>query len=79
LTNAGQRARRFTEQVPWDVENREASAFLRMGFKICRDKNLDGLVAGLDFDRDRCIAEIDFVSATIFSPDDREAFTSCSP
>ena len=35
------------------------------------DKNLDGLVAGVGFDADRCIAEIDFVSATIISPDDR--------
>jgi len=42
-----------------------------MGFKICLNKNLDGLVAGVDFDADRCIAEIDFVSATIISPDDR--------
>jgi hypothetical protein len=50
-----------------------------MGFKICLNKNLDGLVAGVDFDADRCIAEIDFVSATIVSPDDsREAFTSPS-
>jgi len=42
-----------------------------MGLKICLDKNLDGLVAGVDFDADRCIAEIDFVSATNLSPDDR--------
>jgi len=37
-----------------------------MGFKICLNKNLDGLVAGVDFDPDWCIAEIDFVSATLF-------------
>src|SRR5438552_2954833 len=60
-----------TEQVPWNVEDREASAFLRIGFKICLNKNLDSLVAGVDFDADWCIAEIHFVSATIPSPDDR--------
>jgi hypothetical protein len=37
-----------------------------MGFRICLIKNLDGLVAGVDFDAVRCIAEIDFVSATFF-------------
>jgi hypothetical protein len=36
-----------------------------MGLKICLNKNFDGLVTGVDFDADRGIAEIDFVSATI--------------
>jgi hypothetical protein len=76
---SGSRARRLTEQVPWDVEYREATALLRMGLEICLDKNLDGLIAGVDFDADRCIAEIDFVSATILSPDDRvRRFSPCS-
>ena len=42
-----------------------------MGLKIRLDKNLDGLVAGVDFDADWCIAETHFVSATILSPNDR--------
>ena len=72
MTNAGQpRSRRPTKQVPWDVENGEAAAFLGMGLKICLNKNFDGLVTGVDFDADRGIAEIGFVSATIVSPDDR--------
>jgi hypothetical protein len=62
----GSRARRLTEQVPWDVENREPSAFFRIGIEICLNKKFDGLVAGVDFDADRCIAKIHLVSATIF-------------
>ena len=42
-----------------------------MGLKICLNKNFDSLVTGVDFDADRGIAEIGFVSATIVSPDDR--------
>ena len=49
----------------------EATAFLRMGLKVGLDKNLDGLVAGVNFDADRCIAEIDFGPPTVVSPDDR--------
>jgi hypothetical protein len=79
LTTPGSRARRLTEQVPWDVENREAAAFLRMGLKICLNKNLDGFIAGVDFDADRCIAEIHFVSATILSPDDRVRHLRLAP
>ena len=41
-----------------------------MGLKICLDKNLDCLVAGVDFDANWCVTEIDLVSATIVSPDD---------
>jgi hypothetical protein len=37
-----------------------------MSLEICLKKNFDGLVTGVDFDADRGIAEIDFVSATIF-------------
>jgi hypothetical protein len=57
--------------VPWDVEKDEAAAFLGMGLKIGLDKNLDGLVAGVNFDADRCIAEIDFVPTTIVSTNNR--------
>jgi hypothetical protein len=64
----GSLARCLTEQVPWDIEQDEAAAFLGMGLKIGLDKNLDGLVAGVNFDPDRGIAEIDFVPTTIVSP-----------
>lgn len=39
---------------------------LRMGFKICFDKYLNRLFAGIDFDTNWCIAKIHFGSATIF-------------
>jgi hypothetical protein len=61
----------MAEQVPWDVEQSEASASLRMGLKIGLDKDLDGFVAGVNFDADRGIAEIDFVPATIVSTNNR--------
>jgi hypothetical protein len=57
--------------VPWDVEKGETSASLGMGLKIGLDKDLDSLVAGVNFDADRCIAEIDFVPTTIVSSKDR--------
>jgi hypothetical protein len=57
--------------VAWDIEKDEAAAFLGMGLKIGLDKNLDGFVAGVNFDADWFIAEIDFVPATIVCSDDR--------
>jgi hypothetical protein len=69
----GSLARCLAEQVPWDVEKDEAAAFLGMGLKIGLDKNLDGLVAGVNFDADRRIAEIDFVPPTIVSPAEPKA------
>jgi len=37
-----------------------------MGLKICLNKNFDSLVTGVDFDADRGIAEIDFLSRPLF-------------
>jgi hypothetical protein len=42
-----------------------------MGLKIGLHENLDGLVAGVNFDADWCIAEIDFVPPTIVSTNNR--------
>jgi hypothetical protein len=42
-----------------------------MGLKIGLDENLDGLVAGVNFDADRRIPEIDFVPTTIVSTNNR--------
>jgi hypothetical protein len=36
-----------------------------MGLEIGLYKNLDGLIAGGDFDPDRSIAEVEFVATTI--------------
>jgi len=69
----GSFARCLAEQVPWDVEKDETSASLGMGLKIGLDKNLDGFVAGVNFDADRCIAEIDLVPTTIASPAEPQA------
>ena len=63
--------RRLAKQVPCDIEKDAAAAFFGMGLEIGLDKNLDCLVAGMDFDTDRRIAEIDFVPATIVSSKDR--------
>ncbi len=54
-----------------DIEKDEAAAFFGMRLKIGLDKNLDGLVAGMDFDADRRIAEIDFEPTTIVSSKNR--------
>jgi len=48
-------------------------------FKICLDKNLDGFLAGMNFDAYRRVAQIHFVSATILSPHNRvRHFSSAS-
>jgi hypothetical protein len=57
----------FTEEVTWDVENRKPPPFLRVRLEIRLDEDLDGLLAGVYFEADRCIAEIHFMSATALS------------
>jgi hypothetical protein len=57
----------FTEEVTWDVENRKTPPFLRVRLEIRLDEDLDGLLAGVYFEADRCIAEIHFMSATALS------------
>ena len=42
-----------------------------MRFKVCLDKNLDGFLAGIDFDAHRRTAKIHFVPPTILSSDNR--------
>ena len=54
-----------------DIDYRKTSPFFCVRFKICLHKNLDGLLAGIDFDAYRRVAKIHFVSPTVLSPDDR--------
>jgi hypothetical protein len=49
------------------LKHNEASAVGRIGFPICLNKNLDDLVAGMDFDADGSILEIYMVPTTIFA------------
>ena len=51
----------FTEEVTWDVENRKPPPLFRVRLEIRLDKDLNGLLAGMHFDADRCIAEIHFI------------------
>jgi hypothetical protein len=64
------RARSFTKQVAGNVDCREAPPLFGMRLKICLDEYFDRLFAGVDFNTNRRITEIYFVSATILSPDD---------
>ena len=49
----------IAEKVQVQCKNRKASSLLRMRLEICLDQDLDGLFAGINFDTDRRIAEID--------------------
>jgi hypothetical protein len=64
------RARSFTKQMAGNVDYRKAPPLFRMRLKVCLDEYFDRLFAGVDFNADRRIAKIHFVSATILSPDD---------
>jgi len=50
-----------------------------MRLKIRLDKDLDGFLAGVHFDADRCIAEIDLVPATALPSDNRVRHLSHTP
>jgi hypothetical protein len=63
--------RSLTEQVEGDVDYRKTTPFFCVGFEIGLHKNLDGLLAGKDFDAYRRVAKIHFVSPTILSSDNR--------
>ena len=40
----------LAEEVAWDVDQRKTSSFFSVRFKICLHKNLDGFLAGVNFD-----------------------------
>jgi hypothetical protein len=64
------RPRSFTKQVAGNADYREAPPLFRMRLKIRLDEYFDRLFARVDFNANRRIAKIHFVSATILSPDD---------
>jgi hypothetical protein len=61
----------FAEKVARDIDYRKAASLLCAGFEICLNEDLDGLLAGINFDADRRIAEVYLVSAAVAPPDDR--------
>jgi hypothetical protein len=72
LRGASCRSRRsFAEKVARDIDYRKASSLFCAGFEICLNEDLDGLLAGINFDADWRITEIYLVSASIAPSDDR--------
>src|SRR6202023_145018 len=60
----------FTKQVAWKVEKLEAPTLLRERLEIRLDENLDSLVAGINLDTNRRVAEIDLVASSVCSAND---------
>jgi hypothetical protein len=80
LGGASCRSRRsFAEKVARDIDDRKASSLFCAGLEICLNKDLDGLLAGINFDADRRITEIYLVSATVAPPDDRMRHFCATP
>jgi len=69
----------FAEKVARDIDYRKASSLFCAGFEICLNEDLDGLLAGINFDADRRITEIYLVSATVAPPDDRMRHFCATP
>jgi hypothetical protein len=67
------------KKMPWNVENREASTLFCEAFKICLNEDLDGLLAGVNFDPDRRITEIHLMSATVTPSDNRMRHFNATP
>jgi hypothetical protein len=80
LGGASCRSRRsFAEKVARDIDDRKASSLFCAGLEICLNKDLDGLLAGINFDADRRITEIYLVSVTVAPPDDRMRHFCATP
>ena len=54
-----------------DIDYGKASPVFRVRFEVCFYKNLDRLLAGMNFDPYRRVFKIHFVSATVLSSDNR--------
>jgi hypothetical protein len=65
--------------VARDVDYRKASSLFCARFEICLDKDLHGLLAGLNFGANRRITKIYLVSATVVPPDDRMRHFCATP
>jgi hypothetical protein len=61
----------FAKQVAWNVEKGEAPTLLWEHLGIRLDEILDGLFAGINLDTNRRVAEIDLVSSSVLSSNDR--------
>jgi hypothetical protein len=80
LGSASGRSRRsLAEKMAGDIDYRKASSLFCAGFEICPHEDLDGLLAGINFDADRRITEIYLMSATVAPPDDRMRHFCATP
>jgi hypothetical protein len=61
----------LAEQVAGDIDDRKAPTLFRFCFVICFDKEFDRLVAGVHFDAERRVSEVDFVTPVVFASQDR--------
>ena len=52
------------------VEKGKAPTLFRKRLEIGLDENLDGLVAGMNFDTNRCVAKVNLVAASVLSSND---------
>ena len=55
---SGRSRRSLAEKMAGDIDYRKASSLFCAGFEICLHEELDGLLAGINFDADRRITEI---------------------
>jgi hypothetical protein len=76
---SGRSRRSLAEKMAGDIDYRKASSLFCAGFEICLHEDLDGLLAGINFDADRRITEIYLVSATVAPPDDRMRHFCATP
>ena len=60
---------RFAEKVARDIEDRKPPTLFGMRLKVCLDEYLHRFLAGVHFDPERRIAEINLVAATVPSSD----------
>jgi hypothetical protein len=76
---SGRSRRSLAEKMAGDIDYRKSSSLFCAGFEICLHEDLDGLLAGINFDADRRITEIYLVSATVAPPDDRMRHFCATP
>jgi hypothetical protein len=57
--------------MAWDVDYRKPPMLLWMGLKIRLDEDLYGLLAGVHFHSDRCVAKIYLMATTVLASNNR--------
>jgi len=60
----------FTEQVAGNVGKGEAPTLFRERLGIRLDESLDGLVAGVNLDTNRCVAKVNLVASSVLPSND---------